>query len=76
MTERRQDQARIFDHDIDRYPTFNQGMQRILNEAAIDDAPIDRLEVRFLANGDCTYRYWTPRAEEPEGGFLSGADAG
>jgi hypothetical protein len=48
-------------------------MRRILQEAEIEDVPIERLEVNFLASGEVTYRYWAPRAEEPEGGALGSA---
>lgn len=59
------------DTDSDRYPSFVAGMRRILQEASIPDVPIDRLEVNFLANGECTYRYWEARAEESDGGVLA-----
>jgi len=58
------------DTDSDRYPTFVQGMRRILQEAEIADEPIERLEVNFLASGEATYRYWLPRAEDSDGGYL------
>jgi hypothetical protein len=58
------------DTDSDRYPTFVQGMRRILQEAEIEDVAIDRLEVNFTASGEATYRYWQPRALDSDGGYL------
>jgi hypothetical protein len=72
MGKPRQSQGndKAIDPDVDRYPTFVQGMRRILQEAEIPDVPVDRLEVNFLASGECTYRYWTARNEESDGGVL------
>lgn len=64
-----QQQAEI-DPNVDRYPNFVQGMRRILQEADIDDRPIERLEVTFLASGEATYRVWEPRSDDYEGGYL------
>lgn len=61
----------LFDHNADRYPSFKQGLSRILQESRIEDTPIERLEVHFLANGEATYRYWAPRADESDGGVLT-----
>jgi hypothetical protein len=58
------------DTDSDRYPTFNRAMRRILEHAELPETPIERLEVNFLASGDATYRYWEPRAEESDGGYI------
>lgn len=62
-----------FDHNQDRHPTFDQVMQRISHEADLPTGPVERLEVNCLASGELTYRWWTPRAEEPEGGYLGPA---
>jgi hypothetical protein len=61
-----------FDHNADRYPDFNRAMRRIIEEAEIPDGPIERMEINFLASGECTYRVWAPRADESEGGYLPG----
>lgn len=58
------------DFNVDRYPTFTQLIARIQSEAEIPDVAVERLEITCLASGDATYRYWTARAEEPEGGYL------
>lgn len=70
MAKQRDEQPQVLDHNVDRYPTFVQGIRRILQEGDFEDIPIDRLEVRFLASGEATYRYWAPRAEDAEGGYL------
>jgi hypothetical protein len=45
-------------------------MRRIIESADLPDTPIERLEVNFLASGDATYRFWLPRAEDSEGGYI------
>jgi hypothetical protein len=62
--------SRGVDYDVDRYPTFRDVLRRVLDEVEAADSPIERLEVTTLASGEATYRYWLPRAEEPEGGYL------
>lgn len=61
------------DHNTDRYPTFSSAVQRILKEGNLPDGGIERLEVTCLASGEVAYRWWTPRADEPEGGYLEPA---
>lgn len=60
----------VIDTDADRHPTFVQAIRRILQEAVIEDVPIEKLEVNVLPSGEVTYRYWHARAIEPEGGVL------
>ena len=64
------------DTDRDRYPTAVEGLRRVIGEGVLPDGPIERLEVRFLASGEATYRVWTPRAEEPDGGYFPAPDTG
>lgn len=52
------------DTDADRYPTVKQGLRKLLEADDLDDTILDRLDVRFLANGEVTCRTWEPRAEE------------
>lgn len=59
------------DTDRDRYPSFSKLLRKILEEVELPDAPVERLEVTCLASGEATYRIWSARAEEPEGGYLS-----
>ena len=61
---------RKVDFNSDRYPTAQEGLRRVLDEGDWAKITVDRIEVRFQANGEGTYRYWSPRAEEPEMGFL------
>jgi hypothetical protein len=58
------------DRNSDNYPTAKAGLSRLVDEGYFESTHIDRLEVHFLANGEVTYRYWAPRAEESEGGVL------
>jgi hypothetical protein len=64
------------DHNRDRYPTAIQGLRRIVEQGRLEDTTIERLEVNFFANGEATYRYWAPRAEESRGGFLPDPELG
>jgi hypothetical protein len=59
-----------FDHDRDRYPTVDEVLDRIRDEADLPDGPIERFELTCLASGEATYRVWSARAEEPDGGYL------
>jgi hypothetical protein len=59
------------DHNVDRYPNVYDLLTAIQARADLPNEPIDRLEVRCLASGEATFRYWFPRAEEPDGGYLS-----
>lgn len=70
MGKRRQDQPTEAPAGSDKYPTARKGIQRVLDEGEIPNGSIERLEVTFLADGSATYRVWTPRAEEPDGGYL------
>jgi hypothetical protein len=56
--------------DEDRYPDFNSLLRRIVAETELGDGLVGRLEVNCQANGEATYRVWSPRAEEPDGGFI------
>jgi len=58
------------DTDTDRHPTFVQGLRRILQESTIPDVQLESIEIYFLASGEVTYRYRSPRAEETEVGYL------
>lgn len=58
------------DHNTDRFPTLKEGLRRILGDDTVEDITIDRLDVRYQANGEVAFRYWEPRAEEPNVGFL------
>lgn len=69
-TEKSQEQGGQLDTDKDRYPTATEGLRRVVSEANLPEGPIEYLEVRFMADGSATYRVWTPRAEEPDGGYL------
>lgn len=70
MPEKQGQKERLFDSDVDHHPTFTRALRRILQESEIEDEPIERLEVFIHASGELTYRYWRPRAEESDGGYL------
>lgn len=58
-----QDQVSI-DTDADRYPTIKDGLRKLLHSPDLENLTVDRLDVRFLANGDVTCRMWEPRADD------------
>ena len=66
-------QAQV-DTDQDRYPNLKQCLQQIGNSTEFADRSVERLEFHFFANGEATYRFWEPRALEPEGGYIPGPD--
>lgn len=69
-------QASEIDTDADRFPTATSGLRRLIQEGSLPDGPVERLEVRWLANGEGVYRVWPARAEEPEGGYVPPASPG
>jgi len=57
--------------DEDRYLDAATALQKIV---AADDFPqgqVERIEVTMLASGECTWRVWPARAEEPVGGYIA-----
>jgi hypothetical protein len=58
------------DTDQDRYPTLGRVLSLISEDIDFEGVRVQRVEITCLANGDATYRWWRPRAEEPEGGFF------
>lgn len=66
---------RNIDTDSDRYPTLNEVLSSISTHIDDGNIVVERVEVTALANGECTYRYWEPRSEEPEGGFMPSPEA-
>jgi hypothetical protein len=70
MTEQGSQQTANTDTDADRYPTLERTLSRLLHEKVLEGITIERLELTALANGEANYRFWTPRAEDPDGGHL------
>lgn len=70
MAEQPLGQGPVKNPDQDHHMTFTRALRRILQEAPIENESIERLEVFIHASGDLTYRYWFPRAEDSEGGWL------
>jgi len=59
-----------FDHNEDRYPTLDYVFARVLDAIGDEVLAVERVEVAALASGECTYRVWPARAEEPEQGYF------
>lgn len=57
-------------HDVDHYPNVYDLLAHLTSAGLLPNTPVERLEVTALASGEATFRYWTPRAQEPEGGYL------
>jgi hypothetical protein len=68
-----QDQGQA-DAGEDQYVDMADVVERVLNEDDVPSGPIERVEIVAHASGDATWRVWTPRAEEPIGGYLSSDD--
>lgn len=58
----------------DRFLEARDAVDRVVNEDDFPAGPFERLEIHAHGSGDVTWRVWTPRAEEPVGGFVA-ADA-
>lgn len=58
------------DTESDRFQSPRKAIHAVLNEADFGSGPIDRFEVHFHANGECSYRWRRPRAEEWEIGLI------
>lgn len=72
MAKRRQGTASEGAATGEKYPTVRKGISRILEEGTVPDVQIEFFECTFLANGEATYRWREPRAQETDGGFLPG----
>lgn len=59
-----------FDPDQDHYPDATRLLLGLVEGGYLPNGPVERLEVMSQASGEATFRYWTPRADEPEGGYL------
>lgn len=60
-----------FNPDEDRHPRLDKVMARITATLGATDVVIERLEIFANASGDASFRYWPPRSEEPEVGYLT-----
>jgi len=69
------DDGQELDTELDRYPTLEEIFSKILDAVDVTDGPVDRIEVTALASGECTYRVWQARTEEPEQGYFPPPDA-
>lgn len=58
-----------FDPDQDRYPDLAGVLSLIGDAEDYPEGPIEKVEIICHASGDATWRVWTPRAEEPVGGY-------
>lgn len=60
-----------FNPDSDRYPTLDQVISAIQSWEDFPTGQVERIEVFLHASGEATWRVWTPRAEEPLGGYVA-----
>lgn len=74
MAKTPQQEQKQLDPNKDHHVPFRTALRRILDEGKIEEGPVERVEVFIHASGELTYRYWPPRAEESEGGYLPRAD--
>ena len=52
------------------YPTLKEVVRGILEDDAVPDIGVRRVEINCFASGDATYRVWILGREETEGGYL------
>lgn len=64
-----------FDPTVDHYQPIRKVIQRVLQESEFPTGDVERVEITCLANGECTYRVWPARAEEPVQGTYMNPDA-
>lgn len=58
----------------DRYRDMRDVFERVISDDDFPTGEVERLELVCHASGDVTWRVWTPRAEEPIGGYLEPAE--
>jgi hypothetical protein len=61
---------RVVDTDQDRHVSFKAAIAAIQSEEDYPEGPVERVELVCHASGEVTWRVWTPRAEEPVGGYI------
>lgn len=60
-----------FDPDKDRYPKLAAAISAAREHPDFPTEQVERFELVCHASGDVTWRAWTPRAEEPIGGYAA-----
>jgi hypothetical protein len=59
------------DTDQDRFPEPREVLDRVVNDEGFPEGPFERLEIWAMASGECTWRVWAPREDEPVGGAIT-----
>jgi hypothetical protein len=59
------------DTDSDRYPLIADVCRRLVTDLEDAQAPVERVEINTFADGSATYRVWSPRVEDAQGGYLA-----
>lgn len=54
------------DHEVDRYPTLEDVLGRVLDSDEIAGVTVDRVEITCFANGEANCRWFAPRADESD----------
>lgn len=60
------------DTDADRHPTLARALSKALKAANEPDLQVEWVELSCQANGDISFRYREPRADEVTVGFAPG----
>lgn len=58
----------------DNYPDLMETLHLLPEQEDFPTGQVERVEVYLRASGDATWRVWTPRADEPIGGYISPDD--
>lgn len=55
------------DPNVDNYPNLYDVLLVLQQHEDVPNEAVERVEITTLANGEANCRWWTPKAEEPEG---------
>lgn len=70
MAESTDEKRQVFDPDADRYPSLGRVLMLLPEQEDFPEGPVERIEIRCQASGEATCLVWTPRADEPWGGYI------
>lgn len=68
-SEKPQAEQQVYDFDADHYPTATGALRRLLDDPALPDGQVDRIEIRAQANGELTWRIRPARGDLYEVGY-------
>lgn len=73
-SQQTESEADQFDHNADRFPTWDRLLTRLLDAENVPEGQVRRLTIDCGAAGDITYRWYQGRDEESEFSYLGPAE--